>query len=82
MREIASAPAASTAAAISPISATFGESLTISGFLQTLRTFAVIPAAFSQLVPNCTPPCLTLGQEIFISIISTSESERRSAIAQ
>ena len=80
--EMASAPPLSAAAAISPMSLTFGESLTISGFLQYFRTADVMPSTPAQLVPNCTPPCLTFGQEIFSSIMSTSVSDSFSAISQ
>ena len=64
------------------MSATFGESLTISGFLQYFRTAAVMEPTPAQEVPNWTPPCLTFGQDMFISIMSTSVSESFSAIAQ
>ena len=50
--ESASAPSASAAFAIEAISETFGESLTISGFLQYLRTAFVIAPTDSQEVPN------------------------------
>ena len=64
------------------MSATFGESFTISGFLQNLRTCAVMSSTPAQEVPKCTPPCFTFGQEMFSSIISTAVPERRSAISQ
>ena len=64
------------------MSVTFGESLTISGFLQCARTAFVMPETPAQVVPNCTPPCFTFGQEMFSSIMSTSVSFSFSAIAQ
>ena len=80
--ETASAPALSAASAISEISVTFGESFTISGFLQCARTAFVMSSTPAQLVPNCTPPCFTFGQEMFISIMSMSVSFSFSAMAQ
>ena len=80
--DTASAPASSTAAAMSPMFVTFGVSFTISGLRQCARTALVTAAALSHEVPNPTPPCFTLGQEMFISTISTSVSFNRSAMAQ
>ena len=80
--ETASAPALSAASAISEMSVTFGESFTISGFLQCARTAFVMSSTPAQLVPNCTPPCFTFGQEMFISIMSMSVSFSFSAMAQ
>ena len=80
MRETASAPAASTAFAISVISVTLGESLTTSGFLVACRTAAVMRSAESQCTPNAAPPFFTFGQEIFSSIMWTSVWSSRSAI--
>ena len=66
--ETASAPALSAASAISEISVTFGESFHHQRlFLQCARTAFVMSSTPAQLVPNCTPPCFTFGQEMFIS---------------
>jgi len=65
--ETASAPPASTALAMTVISVTLGESLTISGRSVTARTASVTFCAIFGSVPKATPPFLTLGQEILIS---------------
>ena len=80
--EMASAPALSAATAISEMSVTLGESFTIKGFLQCLRTSLVMPYTPWVVVPNWTPPCFTLGQEMFSSIISTQVSFNFSTVAQ
>ena len=80
MRETLSAPADSTALAISVMLVTLGESFTISGFLVAFRTAAVIISALSQCTPNAAPPFFTLGQEMFNSIICTSVSSSFSAM--
>ena len=77
-----SAPPASAAFAISVIEVTFGESFTTSGFFECFLTALVSSFTTLGSVPNAKPPCFTLGQEIFISMIATSVSERISAISQ
>src|SRR5579883_1761697 len=71
MSDRASAPASTTARAISTISVTFGESLTIKGRVQTSRTAPVTRAASAQLSPNVLPSDATFGQEMFSSIAAT-----------
>ena len=70
--ETASAPSASTAFAIATISVTLGLSLTISGLLVAPRTAFVTAAAIWGVEPKAAPPSLTLGQEMFSSIMSTA----------
>src|SRR5574344_2170966 len=67
-KETLSAPPATTAFAISAISVTLGDNLTISVLLYTFLTSDVTLSAITQLVPKAIPPCFTLGQEIFNSI--------------
>ena len=62
-----SAPPASTAFAIATISVTLGDSFTYTGTDETAFTFSVRFLATSGSVPNCIPPCLTLGQDILSS---------------
>ena len=62
------------------MSVTLGLSFTISGFVVAFRTASVMPAAASQLVPKAAPPCLTLGQEMFSSIMSTAVPSSFSAM--
>ena len=82
IKEIASAPSASTAFAISVISVTFGESLIIRGFLETrLTSFTTLPAK-SHCTPKPIPPFLTFGHEIFTSNASTSVSLNFSTTSQ
>ncbi|CDA74468.1 unknown [Ruminococcus sp. CAG:579] len=72
--ESASAPAASTALAMSVMLVTFGESFTISGLSgSSFFTAAVTAAATLQSVPKAAPPCFTFGQLMFSSTISTAE---------
>ena len=66
--ETLSAPAPSTARAISVMSVTFGESFTISVFLYALRTALTTSAAPRAVTPKAIPPCFTFGQEIFSSM--------------
>ena len=56
MSEIPSAPADSTALAISVMSVTFGVSFTYTGFEDTALTALVTSAAFSGFVPKAAPP--------------------------
>ncbi len=81
IREIQSAPSASTAFAISVISVTFGVSFIMMGFLVAFRTAAVTAAAPSAEIPHEAPPALTLGQEMFTSIISILVASSVSATA-
>src|SRR5208282_5222936 len=60
------APTFSAARAISPMSATIGESLTHSGRLAAaFRAAPTTSATMPGSPPNCAPPFLTLGQEMF-----------------
>ena len=65
--DTASAPASSTALAITVISVTLGESFTITGRSVRSLTALVTSAAMEGSVPNATPPFFTLGQEMFTS---------------
>ena len=64
---IPSAPASSTALAISTISVTLGDNFTYTGFVAASLQILVTCAASSGFVPKPIPPCFTLGQEIFNS---------------
>ena len=75
MSESASAPADSAARAISAISVTFGDSLTISGFFALALAAETTSSTIFGWVPNAMPPHFTFGQEMFISMRSTSASE-------
>ena len=83
MRVTASAPASSAARAIAPMSATFGESFTHSGFPVAARTRRVRPDSPSGFEPKAIPPSFTLGQEAFSSIAASAgrlpESRRATA---
>ena len=71
MREMASAPATSTALAICTISVTLGESLIMTGFeVCPLASFTTAAAAAGS-VPKTMPPSFTLGQETFSSRAAT-----------
>src|SRR5450759_4287285 len=61
----ASAPAPSTARAITPMSVTIGVSFTHTGRVVRLRTASVTAAAARGSLPKYRPPCSTLGQEMF-----------------
>ena len=63
--------------AFSRMSVWLGESLVISGLRVTRRQAATTRADISGTLPNCTPPSLTLGQEILISMASIGESSKR-----
>ena len=67
--ETASAPADSTALAISVMLVTLGESFTTNGFFVALRTCEVISAAVLAQVQKEAWACFTLGHEMFNSII-------------
>jgi hypothetical protein len=69
---IPSAPAASTAQAISPMRDTFGDSLAKIGFRVSRRTRSITRAAMSGSVANGSFPCWTFGQERFTSSASTA----------
>ena len=80
IREIESAPSASTLRAISVMSVTLGESLTIKGFSVLSLTALTTSDAESGYAPKAIPPDLTLGHEILTSIPDTSSiSSRRAA---
>src|SRR5207302_5915057 len=74
----ASAPADSTARAMTPISLTIGVSLTHTGSLVRLRTASVTAAAARGSLPKYSPPCSTLGQEMLISKPATPGTPSRS----
>ena len=77
MSETASAPPASAALAISAMLVTFGESFMITGcFAYFFISLVIVSTPFGS-VPKAIPPSLTLGHEIFISIISIGSSARR-----
>ena len=81
--ETASAPAFSTAFAITVISVTLGESFTITGTVDFSLTAVVTAAAISGTVPNATPPFFTLGHDILTSTAAIPfTSARRSAISR
>src|SRR5712691_7456946 len=63
----ASAPAASTARAITPISLTIGVSFTHTGRRVRLRTASVTAAAACGSLPKYIPPCSTFGHEMLTS---------------
>jgi len=63
-----SAPPSSTARAISQISVTLGESLQLEFYICFTNGACSLFAEW-QFVPKAIPPCLTLGQEIFSSML-------------
>ena len=65
--ESASAPASAIATAIGRMSATLGESLTMSGSSVARRTARVTAAAASWSIANWSPPFPTFGQLMFSS---------------
>ena len=75
MSESASAPADSAARAISAMSVTFGDSLTMSGFFAFAFAAETTSSTIFGCVPKAMPPHFTFGQEMFISMRSTSASE-------
>ena len=75
-REIASAPPASTALAISGILVTLGESFIITGLLVAALTTLVTDSASFGSVPKTIPPSFTLGHDIFTSNISIGWSSK------
>ena len=79
MRDTASAPAASTALAMTVISVTFGDNFTMTGFFVCVLTCSVTAAAALGSVPNTMPPSLTLGQEILTSSPATPSTSSASA---
>ena len=68
IRDMASAPASSTATAISLMSVTLGLNLTITGKLVADLTAEVTAAASLGATPNSIPPAETLGQLMFTSM--------------
>ena len=81
MSEITSAPASSTASAISVMLVTFGESFAITGFSDAAATARTTAAAAWGSVPKTMPPSLTFGQEILISSAATPATLSRAASA-
>src|ERR1043166_10004705 len=71
IREIAWAPADAAACARGSIAATFGESLTITGRIATLRTADTSSARHEGSLEKKIPPCFVLGQETFNSYPAT-----------
>ena len=67
IKEIPSAPAASTALAIVVISVTFGVNLTKIGTELASLTAFVTAAATEGSVPNAMPPWSTFGHEMLTS---------------
>ena len=67
-----SAPASSTAFAVSVISVTFGVSFTIKGLSKTFRQLLVTFLTPSYVVPKAKHPCFTFGQDKFSSTASIS----------
>src|SRR5258708_9505770 len=63
----ASAPADSTARAMTPMSVTIGVSFTQTGRLVRLRTASVTAAAARRALPKYRPPSSTFGHEMLIS---------------
>ena len=78
----ASAPPASAAFAVAVMSVTFGESLTISGFVQLRFTSRVTFSTIAGSTPKATPPSFTLGHDILSSNKSVSVPDKISATAR
>ncbi len=72
-----SVPASIQRRAFSVISVWLGDSLVISGLRVTARQAATTRADMSGSLPKVTPPSLTFGQEILISMASIGESSKR-----
>ena len=77
MTASASLPASMQSRAFSRMSVWLGESFVIRGLVVTLRQAATTRADISGWLPNCTPPSLTFGQEMFTSMASIGESSKR-----
>ena len=73
----ASAPADSTARAMTPISPTIGVSFTQTGSFVRLRTASVTAAAARGSLPKNMPPCSTFGHEMLISKPATPGTPSR-----
>src|SRR3712207_7943954 len=58
------------------ISSAFGDNLTIKGFVVDFLTALTTSLATSVFIPKAIPPCFTLGQDIFNSIISKSPDRK------
>ena len=54
-----------------------GDILVMIGLLVAARQAATTRADISGTLPNCTPPSLTFGQEMLISMASIGESSKR-----
>src|ERR1700681_3712488 len=75
----ASAPAPSTARAMTPMSVTIGVSFTHTGRDVRFRTASVTAAAARGSLPKYRPPCSTLGHEMLISNPATPGTPFRRA---
>ena len=71
MQETASAPASSEARAKTAMSATFGESLGMTGSRVALRTAETTSEVMRGSPPKAIPPFFTFGQEMLISTPAT-----------
>ena len=78
--EMASAPFASAAWAISTTSVTLGESLTIMGFFVASRHRETTFSTLGTWVPIVMPPASTLGQLMLISYAWTRGSSSKASI--
>ena len=82
IREMASAPPASAAFAITVMSVTLGLSFMMTGCFAFSFTARVMASTAFGSCPKAMPPSFTLGQEILISSISTGSSPRRSTTSR
>ena len=82
IREMASAPAASAARAISVMSVTLGLSFMMTGWAAFFLMAEVISYRQSAFWPKAMAPSFTLGQETLISSMSTGASDRRSTTSR
>lgn len=78
IREMTSAPPYSAAFAISVISVTLGVNFIDMGCFAIFLISLVMYSTILGSCPKAIPPCSTFGQEILISNIATSCSDRRS----
>ena len=82
IREMASAPPAWAALAVSVISVTFGLNFMITGCFATSFTALVISSTALGFCPKAMPPSFTFGQEILISRRSAGSSPSASTTWQ
>ena len=82
IREMASAPPASAALAISAMLVTLGVSFMMTGWAATRRILSVIRKRASGSCPKAMAPSFTLGQETLISSRSTASPASRSTTAR